>query len=373
MATLNWKNKRAYVVKTWTENGKQHRKWIPLGTFERKTDGKRAFEEWIRWKGSQDQREKTAIFDEVVQKYLEFSKTEGAHTTYLHETNHSKILLNEFGTLPLHEITSSKIEDLKKKYQWKKTTWRNRLGLLKKILKYADAHGFKTSDPFKTVKIPSPRIYEFPNLAVPIEILDRLIELLPEKYKPFAMIMRYTGLRPSEVRRLRPQDVDFKDKKLQLFKKNQTWKFIFFEDNLIPALKQLPITIKEFTFIQRLRRTCKQNNLPHVTPYMFRHSAGTHLGNHKNLSGGIRTVQEFLDHSTPVMTSRYFRATNEGLREAAKILASSNKDNQIAEKDDSKALLMVIEEFFKGSKKQDELLSSLNDLKVQRIQAKNGA
>lgn len=317
MATLNWKGKNAYAVKTWTEDGKQVRQWIPLGQYERKLDGKLAFENWLRW-GS-EKKGKLVLFEEIKEKYLEFSRLSKAPRTYEHEINHAKILSDEFGSLALHDITSLRVEAFKKKHKWKPTTWRNRLGLLKQILKYAEAHGFRTEDPFKTVKIPSPKIYEFPTRAVPIEKLDQLIEALPDKYKAFAAIMRYTALRPSEVSRLKPSDVDRKLLTLQILGKNKRYEVLPFPEILLKHLDVLPISLRLDTFDHILQKTCKKLGLPNISAYMFRHSVATHLIN-QNPPGGQRTVQALLRHSTPYLTSRYARATDQGLRAAAEIL-----------------------------------------------------
>lgn len=317
MATLNWKGKNAYAVKTWTEDGKQFRQWIALGQYERKLDGKLAFENWLRW-GS-EKKGKLVLFEEIKEKYLEFSRVTKASRTYDGEKKHAKNLSDEFGNLALHDITSLRVETFKKKHTWKSTTWRNRLGLLKQILKYAESHGFRTEDPFKTVKIPSPKIHEFPTRAVPIENLDKLIEALPDRYKAFAAIMRYTALRPSEVSRLKPSDVNREALTLQILGKNKRYEILPFPEVLLKYLDTLPISLRLDTFDHVLQKTCKKLEIPHVSAYVFRHSVATYLIN-ENPPGGQRTVQALLRHTTPYLTARYARATDQGLRAAADIL-----------------------------------------------------
>jgi integrase len=223
MPTFVWKNNRGYAVYYKNSNGKISRPTVPLGKFRRKCDGFVEYQKHIDFSSSE--KDKKILFSELVPKYLEFSKITKSKITHEGNVKHLKPLLEEFGNLRLDQITSERLEQFRLEFKpkggksWKPTTWRNRLGLLKQILDYGKNHGYKTADPFSTVKIPRPQIWEFEPRITTKEVITDFFSVLEPRYIPAAKIMRYTGLRPAELYRLTPDDIDY-DKKIIIVRRN---------------------------------------------------------------------------------------------------------------------------------------------------------
>lgn len=304
MATLAWKEDKAYAVHFEKKDGKPKRRWILLGTFKRIVDAKAAFERHLSFEEKDSQ--KKGMFSDIAIRYKEFSKTTKALLTYEGELKHLAVLENEFGTLRVDQITADKLESFRKANNWKPATWRNRLGLLKQILDYAEAHGFRTEKPFATVKIPRPQLWQFDPRVCDHEILEAFLEALEPKYKPAAMVMRYTGLRPVELNRLEPNNVDFKKQLLTIRSvqtKTKRPRSIPLHPKVIPYLKLLPIRFNHFSLMHAFQRACKKiNALGQVTPYVLRHQFATDL---LNAGADIRTVQALMGHTDIRMTARY--------------------------------------------------------------------
>lgn len=336
MSTFAWKGKKAYAISHLGRvDGKPKNKWVPLKNprtgrnhFETKHEGRLAYLEWVKWNDSKV-TQKDILFEDALKKYLELSKVEKAPTTYNGEESHS-YSLKEFYNLPVSAITFKRIEDFKKQNSgWKVTTWALRLNLIRNVLKYAESHNFKVCPTFKNVKIPRPKIHEMTPKYVEISVIDAVIEKLRGQHKAYAMILKYLLLRPGEVIRLKPEHVDFKNKVIRVLGKNKHWEFLPFSDELVPYLKQLPLTVSQDAFASALKRACydgkgkrKTTNpwtLPKVTPYVFRHSSASALVN-SSISGGTRVVQALLRHKDPKLTARYAHPYEQTMRDALKVL-----------------------------------------------------
>lgn len=311
MASLQFKNKRAYAVE-WRE-GKL--KWNPLGKFHRMVDAKIAFETWTAGhaKGIE------IGFLDALDKYLAYIKPTKAPTTYKVECDYSVALKKVFAPYRLTEIDRNRLEEWIKSDNVKKSTWAKRLQILKNIFLHSKSNGYLVSDVFESFKIPRVKLSEMEPRAVAIEVLDAVIANLEEKYKPMAMIMRYTGMRPCEVRRLTLDDIIRNPNKLTARGKGKPHDIA-----VRPELKtyltpeNIPIRFPITTFSHALMRACKKAGYPRaVTPYVFRHTVATYA---LEKTRDLRAVQTLLGHSRPEMTARYAHSSVKALNDLIEAL-----------------------------------------------------
>ncbi|MBP9706779.1 MAG: tyrosine-type recombinase/integrase [Oligoflexales bacterium] len=328
MSYLVWKEKKAYAVTRTKDNKRQ---WIPLKNlntgrnyFSTKYEGKLAFLEWLKWNDPKITR-KEVLFKDIMESYLENAKTQKAASTYKGEKSNSQAL-KFFYDLPISKIGLGEVEEFKKMGTgWKTTTWALRLGLLKSIIIYAKAHNFIINDSIQQLKIPRPKIYEMAPRFVDLSVIDLVISKLSGHHKSYAMILKHLMLRPSEVIRLKKENIDFKNRVVQVYGKNKHWEFLPFNDELEPYLKDIPLNVTQNAFASVLKRICNKNewkdNYPRVTPYVFRHSSASALVN-SNIVGGTRVVQALLRHKDPKLTARYAHPYEDTMREALKKLVT---------------------------------------------------
>lgn len=325
MAHLAWREKRAYAVHFEKKDNKRRLVWIPLGKFDRKYDGVLAFQKHVDF--SSNQTEKRILFSELTTKFLEYSEVNKGKLTHEGNKKHLNPLLEEFGSLRIDQITAERLELFRKEYKpkrgtsWKPTTWRNRLGLLKQILDYGKNHGYKTADPFSIIKIPRPQIWEFEPRITSKDILKKFFEVLEPKYIPAAKIMRFTGIRPAELYRLTPDDIDYQKQILivrSTKSKTKRQRTIPLHKEVIPQLENIPLNINHISLTHAFQRACKKIKAKGaVTPYVLRHQFATDLG---NAGVDVRTIQKLMGHTDIRMTVRYTNPDIELMREAVDVL-----------------------------------------------------
>lgn len=326
MAHLAWRDKRAYAVHFEKKDGKRQLVWVPLGKFDRKYDGVLAFQKHVDFASSDTKKQ--ILFSDITPKFLEYSKVTKSKLTYEGHKKHLEPLKEEFGGLRLDQITAERLELFRKNYKpkkegttWKPTTWRNRLGLLKQILDYGKSHGYKTADPFSTIKIPRPQIWEFEPRITTKDILKDFFSVLEPHYLPAAKIMRYTGVRPAELYRLTPDDIDY-EKSILIVRstksKTKRQRTIPLHKEVVPFLNNIPLNINHISLTHAFQRACKKiKAVGAVTPYVLRHQFATDLGN----SGvDVRTIQKLMGHTDIRMTVRYTNPDIELMREAVEML-----------------------------------------------------
>lgn len=152
------------------------------------------------------------------------------------------------------------------------------------------------------------------------EELEALLENMGEKHRILYHCLYHTGLRSSEARHLRPEDVHFNPDFLRVTGKGGKTRIISMSARLAQMLKSwleshpglavcFPSRVKNkgtgvLTDIRRpLWRAMKLAGISkRVTPHMLRHSFATH-----NLDAGVdlRTIQEMLGHEAVTTTTIY--------------------------------------------------------------------
>lgn len=313
------KGKRAYVVKKAKEGGL----WIEtpvesLGRFYRKRDAETKFLNWLRVHS--DRPDKDGKFEVLEQDFWTWYATDHSQNTVEHAKTHWVHVIREFKGVAISAINAKRVEDYKSKHTLSLPTWKNRLTLLKQYLKYAEAHGFKTSNPFATVKIRQKKIHEYSPKYPSKEDVHALLERMRGKSELSnyltALCLTYTGMRPIEFGRLTNGDII--DDKFRVFAKNKI-RFIPIHEKLRPYLKSLPIQYKHTTFRHALERSCralgwKRN---HITPYSFRHYFATEL---LRKTKNLKLIAQTMGHTTLEITARYAWVLDEDQREGINLI-----------------------------------------------------
>lgn len=228
------------------------------------------------------------------------------------------------------DITPQALQNFLCRSDWEPATSRRFYYPIKLALDFAVEHKMLPENPALKVKLPKAKL-PIPKF-VDEKTLDKVFEHIYEKQKPAFMILRYSGLRPSEVLRLKAKDVDLKRKVFHLHDtKTDPYSIAPIADKLIPTLTKILKDKKkdDFLFTSRvggetnpltslrmtLRAACKKANVK-VSPYQFRHTFLTRLL--ETSGGNIRAVQQVARHKNISTTTRYawvfdkelFRAIN---------------------------------------------------------------
>jgi integrase len=258
---------------------------------------------------------KNIIFNQLAEQYLEYSKTNKRSSTYTSDISIVKKLRQHFDDQDLMNITAFDGEQYKNQRikDVSGSTVNREVSCLKHMLNKAVDWNYLNENPLRTVKKfkePPGRIrYLQEN-----EIL-KLIESCADYLRPIVITALNTGMRKSEILKLRWQEVDLKNRIITLTKtKNNEIRSIPINNALYKELlilsngneNEFVFTKKDgkpFTDIRRSYKTAlKRAGIENFRFHDLRHNFGSWLV----MSGeNIRTVQELLGHKDIKMTMRY--------------------------------------------------------------------
>ncbi|CAG36333.1 tyrosine-type recombinase/integrase [Desulfotalea psychrophila] len=158
-------------------------------------------------------------------------------------------------------------------------------------------------------------------------VLDESKNIRNPKFYPFVLLLMHTGMRSSEVARLRPEDINFETLSLRIHETKsgiprsvplttkaaevlqtvspEATGYYFLKENHLNQKDIRLAPAKAFSSCWRsLRKKMEASGhkIPHFRPHDLRHTAASHL-----LMAGvdIREVADILGHSTLAMTMRY--------------------------------------------------------------------
>lgn len=262
--------------------------------------------------------------------YVELHKAPRTHVDI--KSVYDNHLKSFFDSLRVGEIANGHIDVYKRLRMGQRVTNRTinkELAYLSSFLKWCR----KYHDIYSKVTIIErlPHVRPIPQV-LSFEEAMRLIDAAKPFYRAFFLCLYGLGLRVSEARNLKWEDVD--ETNLRVVIKNaKNWKtrVLPVPDILHKALQVIkPSSAKGYIFI--LRRTEKpvddiRSALEHtgkragikrkVNPHLLRHSFATHLMQ-KNVN--IRIIQEWLGHSKESTTEFYTHVAIENLRDASDVL-----------------------------------------------------
>jgi len=246
-------------------------------------------------------------------------------------------LLKHFASASLSGITAQSVEEYKasRKGQVKDATINRELTVLKTIFSKAMLWGYAAQNPVKQVRF-------FKEELKPIRILtvaerQRLFEASPEFLRPIMLAALKTGMRRGELLGLKWKDVDLEHGNISVRRtKSGKLRMIPMHPDMAESLARLKLGAKgEHVFAEadgsRLKdfgavrtsfeRLVVEAGLEGLTFHDLRHNFATEL-----IAKGadVRTVQEYLGHSSLVMVQRYTHVT-EGIRRSTIQLLSREK------------------------------------------------
>lgn len=245
-----------------------------------------------------------------------------------------KVIHSYFGEKTLaSKITPKRIEDFKsfmsEKYS---NAYVNRyLACIKTIFNIGIKNELIKTTPMKAVKMMKEDNHKIRYLTADEE--TRLFKELPEHLKPIVICALQTGLRKSNILKLRWELVDLEFRFIEvLAQQNKGHKIIKIpiSDKLLETLESLPRN-SEYVFAnpdtgkpyrdisEGFKNACDRANIENFRFHDLRHTVATRL-----VEKGIdlRVVQEIMAHSTIVTTQRYMHPTPKRKLEAISVLNS---------------------------------------------------
>jgi integrase len=231
---------------------------------------------------------------------------------------HIQRFLTFFGDRPLNQVTPQRIEEYKasRKNYVKDATINRELACLKSIFSKAVLWGYAGDNPVKKVKF-------FREELKPVKVLTseerrRLLDCCPAWLRPIVVAALKTGMRKGEIRNLRWADVDLTNNNIHVRRtKSGKMRIVPIHPELYEVLKELrPRRNSEYVFIgergQKLEEgsqlrtsfeaAVRKAELGTFTFHDLRHNFASEL---VMKGADLRTVQEYLGHSTLMMVQRY--------------------------------------------------------------------
>lgn len=337
MASLSKKKDVWYGV--FTVRGRQ--KWIRIGRVS-KTTAKTIL---AKLEGEKEKKtfgvsEATPIkFFEFIEKYLSYSKTNKALGTYKRDELCSMHLSRFFKDIWLDKITPHDIEKYKIKRLndgVKARTVNIELRCLSNMLRKAVEWSHLIDNPFSKIKLLKQH-KKLPRFLTREE-LKKLIDAATPRYKIIIRILVNTGLRESELRHIKLDDVDYENRTITVHAK-KTGDFMvvplneeaytdisFLRDKFYSTTRGQRLLMRaseQSTYLfcdekgnpikkltSPITKTAKKAGLKGVSPHTLRHTFASHLV----MSGvDLRTVQRLLGHKNISTTMVYAHLTEDHL------------------------------------------------------------
>lgn len=182
--------------------------------------------------------------------------------------------------------------------------------------------------PEVTARIPWPKVEQkLPDILSGAEVENLLQAIETPKYRAIAMTTYGTGLRLSEVCKLRVDDIDSRRMLIHVrLGKGRRDRYVMLPSRILVMLRRYWVTerpakpllfpgqpcgqcVSDTAVQQALRQAAKRAGLrKRVTPHVLRHSFATHL---LELGTDIRVIQMLLGHRSIQTTMRYTRVSGQ--------------------------------------------------------------
>ncbi len=299
------------------------------------------------------------LFGEV-ESFLSYIKNEkhySEHTLKAYRNDLKEFLSfisKKYSDFTLEQLKDKLIKDFlfEIKFQNKNSsTIERKISCLRSFLKFLLKEG-KINDPIH-IRLPFPKKKKsIPNVPTEEEI-NLLIDNMEEKdflalrNKAILEIFYGSGLRVSELANLTLKQIDLLFRFIKVFGKGKRQRIVPFGWKAYFVLKKY-LEIREI-FLEKLnkytefvflnfrgdklsergiryliKKEGQKKNLPYLHPHLLRHSFATHL---LNAGADLRTIQEFLGHSSLATTEHYTQVNYEFLfKNYFKAHPKANKD-----------------------------------------------
>lgn len=269
-------------------------------------------------------------FKELAEKYIETSKKK--KKSWRRDKTSIKHLLGFFKEMEVKKIRMDHIEDYQIKRKEKDgvsgSTVNRELACLKHMLNRAINKGYMKDNPVSKVSLDKESKYDMRILTK--EEAARLIEAAYEPCKTAIKIALNTGMRKSEVLKLKWSDINFDEGYLTVkeSKNDSSEREIYMNSIVVDELRKMRSSHKWVFYNEdtgtRLKdirskwnKAKKRAGLPGLRFHDLRHTAATLM-----VSGGIdiSTVSRILGHTNIQMTMRYLHPTEGTRKEAVEVL-----------------------------------------------------
>ena len=287
----------------------------------------------------------------AIKIYLEYSEVN--KKSYKSDVLSTTIFLKYFGNINLEDITPARIEDfkrdIKKERNSKNATVNRYLQALSKMLNLAVANELLNKNPMWSVKKLKENNYKT-RVLLPEEE-KRLFEEIERGYevvgrdkakkiiypyihlKPLIICALQTGMRKSEILKLKWSNIDFDYEYIELLEtKSGKSRKIPISSKLMKIFKKIlatsnseyvfvnPSTNSNYIDIHRAFETVLKNaEINNFRFHDLRHTAATRM---LEKGADIRTVQEILGHSSVSVTERYTHTNAKSKKSAIELLCS---------------------------------------------------
>lgn len=291
--------------------------------------------------------ENKVTVQEFIRKYLEYCKSSKSKSTFRTDTNRlkriSEFLLHK-NVKDLHQITPNLMEDFKTEILQtaKPRTFNHYLELIKAMLNKAVEWSHLRVNPLEGYK-PLKNKYVRQIRFLTQEEINAVLENSDPFMEKVIKILLYTGMRRSELVYLAWEDIDFKNKLITIqAKPEQGFHPKSYRPRSIPINPELEKILLDMpqkgkyvldngnnqplhdpnTYYVKLTNITRKLGLKNVTLHCLRHTFASQL-----VMAGIdlRTVQEFLGHSTVLMTEQYSHLSPLHRHKAIEVLSFGNK------------------------------------------------
>jgi len=270
-----------------------------------------------------------ARVDDLFPEYLEWYKLNRAPSSY---EDIERLYRNQFkkhlGYFRIRDLTRRQIEYYQKirTSQVSNRTVTKELHYFSGFLTWCEKH-FDYKRSFRIEKLP----YKSPiPIILSFDEVVRFIENSDTFYRAFFLCLYSLGLRFSEARFIKREDIDMENFLLRVKQKGGSYKVLPLNKWVSAALQEI-MPESGYVFASKWRRgqpirdvrgairraRIKAKITKKIYPHLLRHSVATHLLG-KNIN--MRTIQIYLGHSQLSSTEFYTHVMTEHLREASKAL-----------------------------------------------------
>lgn len=278
--------------------------------------------------------DKKVTFEEYAKEYLKYSKANKALTSYNRDVTSINSLTAVFGKNYLFELGPFMIEKYKAQRLQdgvQPASINREIACFRHMYNKAVEWGYGKMNPVNGVKMlkePPGRIRYLETAEIDrlLKAVDCLKRGCGQYLRPIVVLAINTGLRKSEILRLKWKNVDFKERKIIITRsKNNEIRAVPINDTLFKELKRISRHPEsDYVF-------CDKNDVPYgnirksfdgalklakIGDFHFhdlRHTFASHL---VMKGSDLRTVQQLMGHKDIKMTMRYSHLSEAHLQEA---------------------------------------------------------
>ncbi len=320
-------------------------------------------------------REKKKVkFDELASEYLEnYAKVN--NLAWKRDESCLKNLCRFFGSCGIQDVSPYLIEKYKSKRQrdgLKPASINRELSVLKRVFNIAINWDMSDENPVRNVKFlrqPEPRERILNKTEE-----ERLLEASSEHLRPVIVTALHTGMRKSEIANLKWEQVDLRNKEIEVVKtKNGKKRVIPISEELYEKMNALWKSIGNNKFVfqyadpktgekrhlkyfrRAFENACKRADIKGLTFHDLRHTFASRL-----VRSGVDliTVKDLLGHYSVKTTERYTHSNQEQKRKAVELLNTGNNGKK-AEKVVNLSPICHAETNGKSEKRVIPLLSTM--------------